>query len=124
MAARTFVEHGPYSFSELRVDPETSSFASYAAFIKSDLHKRYGRAAFDWEYHHVIPQVSDIPADRLNSTDMIIRLPKLVHQMVSEEWESLARNEGKSLSESLKGKSYTEQRAIGLNILHNLGILK
>lgn len=124
VAARAWVQHGPYSLIELRVSSQSLSFRSFNEFKKGALEKYFSAAGNGYEYHHIIPQASSLPSEMLNSTENIIRLPRLIHQMVSDEWTKLAREDGKTLRDYLKSMPYAEQRRIGLKILRELGILK
>jgi hypothetical protein len=124
IVARAFVEHGPYSLDELRVSTRNLSFSSFNEFKKADIEKYFPNAGLGSEFHHIIPQASGLRPTVLNSTKNVIQLPTLIHQMVSDRWASLARQEGKTLSQYLDGMTYSEQRQVGLKILRELGILE
>ena len=122
--ARAWVEHGPYTLGELRASSAERSFDSFDAFKKIRSEKWAGPAGNQCEYHHIIPQASDLPPRVLNSTENIVRLPALLHQLITEEWAELAREDGLSLKDYLNQMSYAKQRSTGLKILREFGILK
>jgi hypothetical protein len=132
-AAVEFAKKGPYSLDDLRVSPDHESFSSYAEFKKSPsfdewLEKRFGSAGAGFEYHHIVEQgsgtVSDVPPDKLHSTDNVIRLPTLVHEAVTGEYNKASDVEGLTVREWLRTQPYDVQRAEGLKILRKLGIVR
>jgi hypothetical protein len=122
--ARAWAQHGPYTLDELLATSEVRAFSSFSEFKKLDVEKYFPNAGIGFEFHHIIPQASSLPGQLLNSTQNIIRLPTFIHQMATEEWARLARENGLSLGDYLKGMSAAEQRRIGLKILRDLGVLK
>jgi hypothetical protein len=119
--------NGPRTLDDLRVGSENESFSSYDAFKKTDLEKRFGPAGDGYEYHHIVEQTSNrdgIPSDLLQNTDNIVRIPKLLHELVSAEYsKSVEEASHLTVREWLKTQSYEAQRAYGLKVLRDLGIL-
>ncbi len=66
-----------------------------------------------------------IPPEQLQNTDNIIRIPTLLHEAVSGEYQTAAPDgSGRTVYEWLQTKSYEFQREYGLQILRKLQILK
>lgn len=127
-AALSFANHAPYSLDELRVTPANESFGSYYEFTKILLAKRFGPAAAGYQYHHVIEQGGtngvNIPPEQLHNTENIIRVPALVHEVITAAYAEDMDDSGMSVREWLRTQPYDVQRAEGLKILQRLGILK
>jgi hypothetical protein len=132
-AAIDFIERGPYSLSDLQVSSDARAFSSYNAFVKQVLEietlaKWFGAAGKGNEYHHIVTQgganAVNIPAEQLQSTENIIRLPRLLHEAVSAEYLEFDEEKNMVRYEWLQTQPYDVQRAEGLKILRKLGILK
>src|SRR5262249_9539526 len=94
-AAIDFIENGPYRLEDLQVSPHKESFSSYDAFYKGflpeeELEKRFGRAGAGMKSHHTVgqggPNATAIPAEKLQSTEVIVPLPTLLHQALNSEY--------------------------------------
>ncbi len=130
-AAIDFIAHGPYSLNELQVSPDSQGFPSYDAFLKDvPVVKRFGSAGEGRQYHHIVTQGGanavniDIPVEQLQSTDNIIPLPKLLHEVVNARYSEFDEEKNMTLYEWVQTQPYDVQRAEGLKILRELGILK
>jgi hypothetical protein len=135
-AAIDFVKHGPHSFEELQVPSAAryDEFSSYYEFYKDVcstrfLEKRFGSAGAGYQYHHIVTQGGEnqrkIPAELLQNTDNIVRLPTLLHEAVSAEYANPApKDRSMTLYQWLQTQPYDIQREEGLRILRELNILK
>ena len=94
-AALDFAQKGPQNLEDLQVSNEYEEFADYDAFLKAELvtaimEKRFGGAGAGFQYHHIVTQggvnTTNIPANLLQNTDNIIRLPALLHEEVNAEY--------------------------------------
>jgi hypothetical protein len=109
-------------------------FHSYEQFTKSELTqdqlaKRFGGAEDGYEYHHIVSQGGEngrkIPPEQLQNTDNIIRIPTLLHEAVSGEYQKDAPDGSRrTVYEWLQTQPYEVQREYGLQILRKLHILK
>jgi hypothetical protein len=133
-AAIDFIEKGPYRLEDLQVSPDNEAFSSYREFYKGfleqqDLEKRFGRAGDGLEYHHVVEQgganATAIPAKKLQSTENIVPLPTLLHQVVSAEYSKMSvERPDLTVRQWMQTLSYERQREEGLKILQRLGIIR
>ena len=127
-AAIAFAEKGPQALEDLQVSQRAEGFDSYSAFNKIDLEKRFGPAGDGYEYHHIVeqgPNASSLPADQLQSTSNIVRVPRLVHEEISGYYTKTQEIEGRmtSLREFLRGKSFSEQYKYGVDALRDVGVI-
>jgi hypothetical protein len=127
--AAAFAKEAPFALDDLRVSTDDESFSSFASFRKMDevTEKRFGSAGSGYQYHHIVEQgganADNIPADLLNSTENIIRLPTLVHELINTMYSREATQEpGSTLRQWVQKKPYDEQLAFGVQILRDLGI--
>jgi len=128
-AALDFLTNGPYSLEDLRVSADSEAFSSYGAFKKDALYeaveewllKRFGSAGDGYQYHHIVEQgganADGLPAQQLQSTDNIVRIPTLLHEAVSSRYSSKSRQE-------MQTKSFYEQRDKGVEVMRDLGIIR
>lgn len=134
-AALDFVNKGPHNFEDLKVlSSGYEEFSSYGDFVKYELildviAKRFGGAGDGYQYHHIITQGGanreNIPAEQLQNTDNVIRLPTLLHEAVNAEYSELVqKNPNISLYQWVQKQPYGVQREVGLQILRELHILK
>ncbi len=130
-AALDFVKQAPYSLENLKVSSSYQEFQSYSDFVKLPLAiaKMFGSADDGNQYHHIVTQgglnAENIPQELLQSTNNIIMLPTLLHEMVSDEYlQPAPDNSGRTLYQWLQTQPYEVQRGEGLTILRDLGILK
>jgi hypothetical protein len=132
-AALDFVKKGPRSLQELLVSSsEYEEFSSYDQFLKIQpdpelISKWFGSAGAGYQYHHIVTQgganESKIPQNQLQSTDNIILLPTLLHEIVSAEYSRFIKDKGMTEYQWLQTQPYGVQREEGLRILRNLHIL-
>jgi hypothetical protein len=132
-AAFDFASKGPYSLDELQMlSNGYKEFASYSDFIKGELtldtiSKMYGNAGDGYQYHHIVTQggvnAASIPAEQLQNTDNIIRLPTLLHEAVNAYYSSGKDGTTMTMYEWLQTQPYEVQREEGLKILRQLHIL-
>jgi hypothetical protein len=133
-AAIDFVKQGPYCLDDLRMSPDDQSFSSVDAFKKIsllsiELMKRFGNAKPGSEYHHIVEQgganETKIPAGQLHSTENIIPLPKLLHELVSAEYSETRDEKTKqTVRRWQQTQSFDEQQKFGIETLQKLGILR
>ena len=135
-AAINFVKHGPHSFEELQVPSAGGyyEFSSYKEFYKDVysarlLEKRFGSAGAGYQYHHIVTQGGEnqrkIPAEGLQNTNNIVRLPTLLHEAVSTEYSKPApKDRSITRYQWVQTQPYDTQREEGLRILRELNILK
>jgi len=92
------------------------------------LEKRFGGAGDGYQYHHIVTQGGandgSIPAEQLQNTDNIVRIPTLLHEAVSGEYSRIKQGTDLTVYEWLQTQPYNVQRAEGLKILRDLNILK
>jgi hypothetical protein len=125
-AAIEFVQKGPHSLEQLRVSPDDEVFSSFNEFKKIDLGKRFGPAGDGYEYHHIVEQSAsgDIPESELQSTQNIVRIPRLLHEEISAQYsQSSYELNGSSLRASLNGASFNDRWNAGLQVMREIGIL-
>lgn len=134
-AAFDFANQGPRSLEDLQVlSGDSEQFSSYGDFLKLEsaqekVAKRFGAAGDGYQYHHIVTQgganADNIPAEQLQNTDNIIRLPTLLHEAVNAEY-LMPADENPSMTQYqwLQTQPYEVQRARGLQILRDLYILK
>ena len=128
-AAIAFVENGPQALEDLQVSQQSERFSSDAAFTKTDLEKRFGPAGDGYEYHHIVeqgPNAATLTPRELNSTENIVRIPRLLHEDVTSYYarRGLADEIDMPLREFLRHQPYSVQRAWGLKALQQAGALK
>jgi hypothetical protein len=124
-----FIQNGPYTLDQLRVDTQDRSFSSFDAFKKIDLLKFYGAAPMGRQYHHIVEQGAggrDFPPNLIQSTRTIILVPTLLHDEITSEYMKTSPDDGPGVSirKSLSGTPFEEQWAQGLKTLRDIGILK
>jgi hypothetical protein len=127
-----FVQKGPYTLDELRVDEDDVSFSSFDAFRKVTpaelIVRRYPMTEFGSEYHHIVEKGGDnavnFSQEQLQSTRNIIPLPGPLHDLVSAEYSKEYDDSGKTVREWLSGQSFEDQWNEGVKILRSLGIVK
>jgi hypothetical protein len=127
-----FVQKGPYTLDELRVDEDDVSFSSFDAFRKITpaelIVRRYPMTEFGSEYHHIVEKGGDnaknFSQEQLHSTRNIIPLPGPLHDLVSAEYSKEYDDSGKTVREWLSGQSFEAQWNEGVKILRELGIVK
>lgn len=127
-AALAFASHAPYTLDELRVTSEYESFSSHDAFTKDLQGKRFGRAGDGYQYHHIVEQggenEANIPPDRLHNTENVVRIPTLVHEAINAKMYDTAPGTDMTYREWLPLQPYEIQRATGIKIMRELGILR
>jgi hypothetical protein len=135
-AAFDFIKKAPYTLDELRVRSPFGyeEFFSYDMFTKITLEneylsKRFGPAGAGYQYHHIVTQgggnATKIPPAQLQNTDNIVRLPTLILEAVSARYAEKAKQDStKTLYQWVQTRPYDVQRAEGIKILRELGILK
>jgi hypothetical protein len=127
-AAEAYVEDGPHALEALQVDGPGRSFSSAEAFKKDELGKVYGSAGDGWDYHHIVWQGGEsgknIPAELLHSTENMVRVPRLLHEVITSEYGKPSEVAGKTIREWLGTQPYEAQRAYGLKVMRDLGIIK
>jgi len=131
-AALDFVQNAPYSLEDLQVSGDYNEFSSYDEFVKGELKLEFlrkwaGSAGDGSQYHHIVTQGgangNNIPAAQLQSTDNIVILPTLLHEMVNDEYLGPSPDSNLNLYQWLQTQPYDVQREIGLKILQELHIL-
>lgn len=125
-AALKFVGNGPHSLEQMRVSDSDESYSSFDEFKKIDLVKRFGPAGDGFEYHHIVEQNGrdDISESGLQSTNNIVRIPKLLHEEVSASFGRKDPDTGIVFRDSLKGKSFEERWDKGVKVLRAMSIIK
>ncbi|MEA1677154.1 hypothetical protein [Nitrospirillum sp. BR 11163] len=135
-AVHAFAEAGVRTAEELMVTSEEISFSSYDAFKKTDLpideidalEKRYGSAGPGYDYHHIVEQsaIGDgIPAELVNSTRNIVRMPRILHEEVTAAFNRPAyKGAPMSLREYLKTAPFEERMRKGMEVMRSLGLVK
>jgi hypothetical protein len=133
-AALEFADKGPRTLADLQVLPDAyQQFSSYGDFVKLEsaqatMTKRFGPAGDGYQYHHIVTQgganADNVPAEQLQNTDNIIRLPTLLHEAVNGAYLEKSPIEGMNMYQWLQTQPYEVQRDEGLKILRRLDILK
>jgi hypothetical protein len=127
-AAKAFVEQGPRSLESLQMSTDYQSFSSFDAFKKDIFGKYFGAAGNGYEYHHIVEQgtagLNDLSAGIMDSTENVVKIPRLLHEEISAEYGRTYEDTGKSLREWLSTQPYEVRRAKGIEVMRKLGILK
>ena len=128
-AAIAFAEEGPQELEDLQLTRDPETFPTYASFKKEDLDKRFGPAGDGFEYHHIVeqgPNAATMPAEQLQSTENIIRIPRLVHEEVNAAFASTREIDGRltSVRDFLRGKPFAVQRLWGIRVLQETGAIR
>ncbi len=132
-AAIDFVKKGPYELEDLMPSRELETFSSFDDFKKistiEELIKRFGSAGFGSEYHHIVEQGGDnetnIPPEMLHSTVDIVKLPTLLHELVSAEYSKKSPQDStKTVRAWLQTQPFDVQWREGVKILQDLGIVR
>ncbi len=125
-AATEFVRQGPRLLDDLTVAARDETFSSFDAFKKLDLEKRFGPAGEGYEYHHIVeqgPHAVLLPAEQLQSTSNIVRIPRLLHEEISSIYATSKGIGGISIRQAVRGEAFDVQREAGLRILRQVGVL-
>jgi len=126
--ALDYAKAGPHPLDALRVNLEDQGFSSPEAFVKDLWEKRFGSAGDGYDYHHIVWKGGangvNIPAELLHSTENMIRMPRLLHEAINEEYAKAYKDTGLTLREWLDTQPYEVQRAKGIEVMRNLGIIK
>lgn len=132
-AALAFVRSGPHALEELEVSSEMEGFATPEAFVKvsierEELEKRFGPAGEGYDYHHIVwkggANARNIPPELMNSTENMIRVPRLLHEAINEEYAKPFGKTGLTVRQWCDLQPYEVQRAKGLEIMRELGIIQ
>jgi hypothetical protein len=132
-AAHKFINAAPYTLDELRVATAYREFSSPDAFRKADgsdeidFEKFFGSAGDGYQYHHIVEwriNEGSMRAGDLHNSVNMVRIPTLIHEAISAHYSGESEVKGVTVRALLKTKSYNEQRAYGLKILRDYGILK
>jgi hypothetical protein len=123
-AAIDFIKTGPHSLDELRVSQENQSFTSFAG-----LKARLGAAVSGFQLHHIVEQSAidgqNITARMAHNTENVVRIPTLFHEAINERYSGPSEADpSRTVREWLQDKSYEEQRAYGLQVMRDLGIIR
>jgi hypothetical protein len=125
--AQQFAEQGPRDLKNLLASTEEKTFSSFEDFKKVGFYKYVGPAGDGYEYHHIVeqgPQNANIPQELLQSTQNIVRVPKLLHEEITAEYQRSRISGLGSLRSRLSNRPYNEQYSAGLTVLRRLGYLK
>jgi hypothetical protein len=131
-AVLDFIKNGPYTLDQLRVSQNDESFGSYDAFLKDSaeaaiLEKHFGPAGDGYQYHHLVIQGGGnperIPAEQLQSTENIIRIPTLLHEAINAAYSKPKEGTNMTLYEWVQTQPYDVQRAEAIKVLRGLGII-
>jgi hypothetical protein len=125
-AALECAHNGPYTLDQLRVSLGDESFSSFDAFKKIDLVKQFGPAGDGYEYHHIVEQSAEdeIPAEQLQSTQNIVRIPTLLHEEISSAFSKADGPNGISVRDGLTGASFETRWNEGIEVMKKIGIVK
>lgn len=93
-AALNFVQNAPYDLQDLQVSSDYKEFSSYDQFVKGRpssrfMSKYFGSAGDGSQYHHLVTQGganADAVLPQLQSTENVLILPTLLHEVVSDEY--------------------------------------
>jgi hypothetical protein len=132
--ALDFLKKGPHTLQELQVPShDYQQFSSYDQFIKVQfpldaMSKRFGGAGDGYQYHHIVTQGGandkNIPAEQLQNTENIIRIPTLLHEAVNDAYSQPKEGTNMTVYEWLQTQPYDVQREEGLKILRKLRIIE
>jgi hypothetical protein len=126
--ALDYAKGGPKALSDLRVSETNVGFSSPDAFVKDFVDKRFGSADEGYDYHHIVPQgganASKISPEQLHSTENMIRVPRLLHEAITEAYASPSKVPGMSIRQWLATQSFEVQYEAGVQIMRELGIVK
>jgi hypothetical protein len=127
-AATAYVLGGPRALDDLRVSQMDQSFPTADAFKKDGAEKFYGPAGDGYDYHHIVwqggPNATNIPPELLHSTENMIRVPRLLHEAITATYNRPSKIEGLTIRQWLDTQPYDVQRAEGIRIMRELGIIK
>jgi hypothetical protein len=128
VAAKAFVVGGPRSLESLQMGTEYQSFPSFEAFKKDEIGKFFGPADDGYEYHHIVEQggagLDDLPAGLMDSTENVVKIPRLLHEEITAEYASRYKDTGKTLRDWLSSQPYEMRRAEGIRVMRDLRIIK
>jgi hypothetical protein len=94
-----------------------------------ELQEAVGQERAGTEKHHIVEQGpargEGFSEKQINSSDNLVRVPKQKHQEISE-WYSRTNDNyaGQTPRDGLRGKSWEERRAVGIQKLIDFGVLK
>jgi hypothetical protein len=127
-AAKAFVQEGPQTLESLQMSTDYQPFSSFNAFKKDLLGKYFGAAGDGYEYHHIVEQggkgLDNLPAGLMDSTENVVKIPRLLHEEISAEYGKLYQGTGKTLRDWLSTQPYEVRRAEGIAVMRRLGIIK
>jgi hypothetical protein len=128
-----FVKTGPHTLEELQVSTEFEGFSNPQAFAKlifeeEIAEKRFGPAGDGYDYHHIVwkggENTNNIPNELINSTENMIRVPRLLHEAITEAYGQIREGTGMTEREWMDTQPYEVQREEGLKIMRKLGIIR
>jgi hypothetical protein len=126
--AMDYAKLGPHPLDSLRVSLADEGFSSPEAFVKDFWEKRFGPAGDGYDYHHIVWKGGangvNIPPELLHSTENMIRMPRLLHEVITDEYRQPYETTGLTLRQWLDKQPYEIQRAKGIEVMRNLGIIK
>ena len=127
-AATAFVREGPQTLESLQMSTDYQPFSSFNAFKKDLLGKVFGPAGDGYEYHHIVEQggagLDDLPAGLMDSTENVVKIPRLLHEEINAEYGKYYEDTGKTLRDWLSTQPYEVRRAEGIEVMRRIGIIK
>jgi hypothetical protein len=127
-AAKAFVQEGPRALESLQMSADYQPFSSFDAFKKDLIGKYFGAAGDGYEYHHIVEQggkgLDNLPAGLMDSTNNVVRIPRLLHEEITAEYGRIYKDTGKTLRDWLSTQPYDVRRTEGIRVMRDLGIIK
>ena len=103
-----------------KASDKSEGFSSYWSF-----RRKYGSAGDGYEWHHIVERSqmkrSGFTSEMVNNTDNIIRIDKKTHHKLTALYNSKVEGTDMLLRDWLKGMTFEQQYAYGLQMLEKLG---
>lgn len=112
----------PRELDDLLADHEDRVFKTPRAF--KDF---YGSAGLGREWHHIVEESADRDNSKgynVNSTHNMVRIPKLIHWIISNHYSGKSCIPGLTVREWLRTQPLAYQREYGLWALREFGALR
>jgi hypothetical protein len=129
--ATRFVNEGAHTLRDLRVSRKFESFNNYDEFLKLSgsawdkiLEKRFGSAGPGSQYHHIIEQSAGVSKQITETTENIVKIPRILHEAVNGRYmQAVSATNKTTLRNWLRTQPIAVQREWGIKVLKEFGII-
>ncbi|MGH9948405.1 MAG: RHS repeat domain-containing protein, partial [Pyrinomonadaceae bacterium] len=98
------------------------SVVTWSSF--SGFKRALGNASTGNQWHHVVEQgQTQFGGARLNSPGNLIQIPSALHTRISAHFSSIRPGTGQTVRQWLRGQSFEQQHAYGMQVLRDLGAI-